>query len=286
MHTIKTCYLCGSDQYSIRPGSVRDKPELQVLECASCGLVYLSDFSHINDAFYEDSGMHQAPIDIHAWLANTHADDMRRFELLKTSLTNKEILDFGCGHAGFLIKAKEFASSATGIELESRLSEWFLENDINVYKKIDQLKDKSFDIITAFHVVEHLPNPAEIIMALSEKLKENGKIIIEVPNANDALLTLYENQAFSNFTYWSCHLYLFNGATLEALARKANLNLDYIKYVQRYPLSNHLHWLAKNTPGGHQVWSFIDNNDLSKAYESTLASLGKTDTLICQLTRK
>ena len=101
-----------------------------------------------------------------------------------------------------------------------------------------------------------------------------------MPSSADALLTLYESAPFSEFTYWSCHLYLFNAANLRLLAKKAGLKLDHVSHIQRYPLSNHLHWLARGLPGGHQVWSFLDSDDLSRAYEARLASLGKTDTLM------
>ena len=77
-------------------------------------------------------------------------------------------------------------------------------------------------------------------------------MIIEVPNSSDALLTLYENEPFQNFTYWSQHLFLFNEKTMTELVKKAGLKLNWIKHVQRYPLSNNLYWLAKGEPGGHQ----------------------------------
>jgi len=54
----KKCYLCSGTKFKKRPGSVRDRPELKVFECDSCGLVFLSSFDHIGDRFYENSGMH------------------------------------------------------------------------------------------------------------------------------------------------------------------------------------------------------------------------------------
>jgi hypothetical protein len=108
--------------------------------------------------------------------------------------------------------------------------------------------------------------------------------VIEVPSSADALLTLYENIPFSEFTYWTCHLYLFNASNLPLLAKSSGLSVEYVKHIQRYPLSNHLYWLAKGKPGGHQIWSFLDSEDLFRAYETQLAAIGKTDTLIVGLT--
>lgn len=133
--------------------------------------------------------------------------------------------------------------------------------------------------------MEHLPEPHAALSKLAALLKPNGRLIIEVPNANDALLTLYDCDAFQRFSYWSQHLFLFNASTLEMLARKAGLRILTLKHFQRYPLSNHLHWLSQGKPGGHQHWAFLDSPEMSSAYASTLAALGKTDSLIAHMER-
>ena len=105
-------------------------------------------------------------------------------------------------------------------------------------------------------------------------------MIIEVPNSDDALLTLYENNNFQKFTYWSQHLFLFNSKTIAEMIKQAGLKLNWIKHVQRYPLSNHLYWLANGKPSGHKEWSFLNNSRLDQEYEHQLAAIGKTDTII------
>lgn len=142
-----------------------------------------------------------------------------------------------------------------------------------------------YDLITAFHVIEHLPDPRAMLTSLARFLTPNGQMIIEVPSSDDALLTLYDCDAFQRFTYWSQHLFLSNSATLEVLARQAGLRVVAVKHYQRYPLSNHLHWLSRMEPGGHQRWAFLDTPELTSAYASALAALGKTDTLIAHLER-
>ena len=64
------------------------------------------------------------------------------------------------------------------------------------------------------------------------------------------------------------------------LIKQADLKLNWIKHVQRYPLSNHLYWLAKGKSNGHQKWNFLDNSKLNAEYENQLALIGKTDTII------
>ena len=137
-----------------------------------------------------------------------------------------------------------------------------------------------YDLITAFHVIEHLAEPRAMLTSLAGSLAPNGWLIIEVPSAHDILLALYDCDAFQRFTYWSQHLFLFNPSTLKTLVRQAGLRMVALQHYQRYPISNHLHWLSSGKPGGHQRWSFIDTPELTHAYASTLAALGMTDTLI------
>ncbi len=285
---INKCYLCNSRNKFRRPGSVRDNKKLKIFECFNCGLVYLSSKKHIKIDHYENSGMHNGKkLNIKIWLKENIKDDLRRYKFLKKIIISKKIIDFGCGAGGFLQLAQKITKEANGIELEQVLQESFIKRDLKVFKNYNHaLKSKKkWDIITAFHVVEHLSDPVKTLLELSKLINKDGKIFIEVPNSEDALLTLYKNKAFQNFTYWSQHLFLFNENNLKELAKKAKLKVEWVKFVQRYSLSNHLYWLSKGKPGGHKVWRFLENVSLNKKYESQLASLGKTDTIIMCLKR-
>lgn len=79
--------MCDSEEMVQRKGTVRDRPGLDILECAACGLVALGSHEHIHEQFYEKSGMHgEEPIPIEAWLKETEWDDQRRFEMLEATL--------------------------------------------------------------------------------------------------------------------------------------------------------------------------------------------------------
>ncbi len=153
------------------------------------------------------------------------------------------------------------------------------------YTSLDQAvkRNKKWNVITSFHVIEHLTEPQKILSELANLLADSGEMIIEVPSANDALLTLYDCAPFQKFTYWSQHLFMYNENTLLMLAKQSGLKVKWIKHIQRYPLSNHLHWLSQSKPGGHQQWHFLDDEVLNAAYASKLASLGLTDTIIMGL---
>ena len=203
------CYLCGGSDIRLHQGIVRDRKDLKVLKCGVCGLIFLSSFSHIRMGFYEDSCMFAEQVDPEEMLKATATDDERRHRFLTSSLPDSDVLDFGCGTGGFLIRAKTVSKSVCGIEPDKGLAEHLARNNIRVTTGIPELENsnKAFDLITLFHVLEHLPNPVTVLGQLAGLLKDAGQMIIEVPNADDALLSLYGSQAFSEFTYWSCHLY-------------------------------------------------------------------------------
>lgn len=280
------CKLCGNGNYKERTGSVRDNKDLKIYECCNCGLVFLSSISNLEQNFYEESSMVDGNLDIEKRRNEARTDDERRFSFLKNRIINKKLLDFGSGTGGFLKLVKPICDSVIGVELEKAVMPYYIADEIAITNSLSNVTDK-FDYITAFHVIEHIKEPVDVLEEMSELLMQDGQIIVEVPNANDALLTIYKNSEFQNHTYWSCHLYLYTQHTLAMLAKKAGLKVEFIKHIQRYPLSNHLYWLSRNKPGGHAEWgNFIDSIELNNAYESQLAKLGATDTLIASFKRK
>jgi SAM-dependent methyltransferase len=269
------CYLCSSVEFSDREGRVRDAPRMRILECRRCGLVMLDSQAHIAPGHYEGSGMHgDEPPSVDAWLRDSALDDQRRFESLKQFLVNRKVLDFGCGAAGFLDRARSVASEVVGIDPEVRVRE-FWRDRLRLFADIEEVHEE-FDLITAFHVIEHLQDPRTSVAKLASLLNRGGRLAIEVPSSEDVLLTLYANGAFS---YWSQHLFLFNPETLNRLLLQARVKVVSIQQYQRYPLSNHLYWLSRGEPGGHKNWSFLDTPTLSAAYAASLAAIGKCDTL-------
>ncbi|UVI29883.1 class I SAM-dependent methyltransferase [Paenibacillus spongiae] len=270
--------MCGTASGKLRHQGVRDNTLIDVLECSECGLVYLSSFDHISDDYYEQSMMLGGVVDLDQYRLRSLNDDTRRLTTIKEEAIDKTILDFGCGGGGFLSMIKPFVQCAAGVELDNTIRNSLRQEGLQVFASIDEIEGQ-YDYITLFHVLEHLPDPAAILGRLKNHLSPKGKIIIEVPSANDALLKLYGSDKFAKFTYWSCHLFLFTPETLTKTAINAGFKVKYVKQVQRYPLSNHLHWLAEQRPGGHQEWSFLNDVQLNQAYEKQLASIGMCDTL-------
>ena len=300
---IEECYLCKSSKIvavdtGIRDVNIMPSTDFKVLKCEDCELVFLSHHEHIVDGeFYENSKMlksnrflnKQMITDIEkfdSWKKNANFDDERRRNTLINTIANKNVLDYGCGAGGFLEKVHNFCNIAVGIEpdmsLVSYLENNFDEKNIQIYSNLNEVSNK-FDFITCFHVMEHVKDPVNELSKLRHILNKDGKIIIEVPNINDALIDLYKIKDFKDWYFWTCHLYYFSEKTLKNIGEKAGYKVDYVKQVQRFPLSNHLHWLQKNKPNGHKVYDFLNSDRLNKAYSDELASIGMCDTLVMRL---
>jgi 2-polyprenyl-3-methyl-5-hydroxy-6-metoxy-1,4-benzoquinol methylase len=207
-------------------------------------------------------------------------DDYRRADQFEKNLKNKDILDFGCGRGGFLRNVKNY-KSLSGVELRKECINYIKNNikKINISDNINSF-DRKFDIITMFHVLEHIPYQIDTLKVLKSKLKNKGKIIIEVPHAEDFLILQEELKEFKNFTFWSEHLILHTYKSLKSILLKSGFKNINIQYYQRYNFSNHLGWFLKRKPGGHNFYKEIVSDRLNSSYCENLKKLGQTDTLI------
>ena len=137
-----------------------------------------------------------------------------------------------------------------------------------------------------FHVLEHIPYQIDTLKVLKSKLKNKGKIIIEVPHAEDFLILQEELKEFKNFTFWSEHLILHTYKSLKTVLSKAGFKNIKIEYYQRYNFSNHLGWFLRKKPGGHFFFKGLFNKQLNQSYRENLKNIKQTDTLIAIATAK
>ena len=285
------CYLCGSIKYHQKKGRVRDNPNIKILECDECGLVFL-ERQITNNLYYAEGNMRKTfDTFVRSQLgrASKLPDTKRRINYIKQimELSNANLLDFGSGYGDFLIAAKaNNANYVAGIEIESQVKPIYKNHQIDLFESIDEIRNHTYDIISIFHCIAHIHDCITLLKSLAHKLKDNGKILIETPNANDALLSIFDCESFANFTYQECMLYYFNPYTLKKIGEQAGFNVEFVKGVQRYPLSNTLYWLSKGKPAGQQYYWHLDDTLLQANYESKLAQLGATDTLLMQLRKK
>lgn len=279
MLKLNQCFLCGGHEAEKIHHGVRGGAEIDVLKCKECGLVRLSDTVGDLDAFYASSGMRaDESQDLEKIRLASRVDDERRFRYTERMIEGKRVIDFGCGDGGYLIRASQVAASVAGVELEHAMRKALNAEGMCCFSSIQEAGQA--DVITLFHVLEHLEDPLSYLKEFRNYLSPDGLMIIEVPNADDALLSLYDCKAFADFTYWICHIYLYTLSTLHLLFDKAQYEVVFMRQIQRYPLANHLFWLSQGAPGGHYKWSFLEDIESDTAYGNTLMRLGLADTII------
>jgi 2-polyprenyl-3-methyl-5-hydroxy-6-metoxy-1,4-benzoquinol methylase len=93
------------------------------------------------------------------------------------------ILDFGCGTGEFLNTMQQAGWNVTGVEPspDARLKAEEI-NSIKIHPSLDELTNEKFDVITAWHVLEHVPDLTQTVQKLKSHLKKNGTLFIAVPN--------------------------------------------------------------------------------------------------------
>ncbi len=280
----KRCYLCGGKKFVLKNKKTRDNRKVSILQCFRCSLTLLDSFEHLKKISYERGDMHEAVArnqrEYRQLLRGLRKDDLRRFNQWKKIIKNKSLLDFGCGAGGFLKLAKKITKKAEGVELDNIAR--FYNKEIEVKKNINDFKEK-FDVITLFHVLEHLPDPIGFLKNLKKYLKTRGLVIVEAPNDDDALISYYQSQAFKDFTYWSLHLYSYNKKTLNMICRRAVFKSVKIGFFQRYSLANHVGWLKDGKPGGHNIYWELNDEKLNELYQKQLEKINGCDTLIAVL---
>ena len=133
--------------------------------------------------------------------------------------------------------------------------------------------------MTLFHVIEHFYEATAELRRILELLRPGGLLVIETPNSMDALLSKYKSKEFSKFTYWSHHPMLHSHESLACLVEKCGFEVIENSGIQRYDLNNHLFWLTKGIPGGHQEKaSFLPQNIL-ELYSDHLINSEISDTI-------
>jgi 2-polyprenyl-3-methyl-5-hydroxy-6-metoxy-1,4-benzoquinol methylase len=279
-----SCLLCDKDhgKYSILHEKLRYDHLGKIYKCEICGLVFLSPrLSEFEQKKYyrEQYRDEYEEISVEQRFSGDMNEAKRRLQGVKELLSSdNNILEIGSGSGAFLELSSVYFNHVSGVELDIRAQSFLKDKGLNIYPDLDKIKGKKFDVILMFHVLEHLLEPVEFIKKISNHLNDAGKLIIEVPNVEDALLKFYNIDAFKDFYFCSAHLSYFSLETLKSCLKKANF-IGEVSFVQRYDLNNHLHWLESKISGGFPENRKIFSEETLKAYEADLRSKGLSDTL-------
>lgn len=142
------------------------------------------------------------------------------------SPTKGKILDIGTGTGDFLAIAKSNGWETIGFEPSEKAKAIATQKGVSFVSDTSELPDNSIQVITMWHVLEHVPNPSAQIKELKRLLKPNGTIIIAVPNFNS-----YDAKIYGDF--WAAfdvprHLWHYSKTSIKLLFEKENLELKKI----------------------------------------------------------
>jgi SAM-dependent methyltransferase len=146
--------------------------------------------------------------------------DARVMNLRRQSTAH--LLEIGFGNANILDRLQSYGWLVEGVEADPVAVENARKKGLNVRlgDLIDQhYPDESFDAIVSSHVIEHVPDPLELLIECHRILRPEGRLVFYTPNANSWGHSLYKE-------HWRGlepprHLYLFTTSSLTALACKA-----------------------------------------------------------------
>lgn len=136
------------------------------------------------------------------------------------------LLDIGAGTGDFLLTAKQNGWNTIGVEPSEKAKEIAIGKGIQFSDSTEELESNSFDIITMWHVLEHVPNLELQIKELKRLVKPNGTIIIAVPNFKS-----YDANYYGKF--WAAydvpiHFWHFSKTAIKLLFDKEDIKLEKV----------------------------------------------------------
>ena len=246
------CYVCGKPTNEIRREIREGMATLH--QCPECGLVHLEPEQgdlkdYYANAYRKEYGPDLSkPVD-YDQIFNTYVKYQgQRVKVLEEYLgKDKTLLDVGCSTGHFISNIKGKVREAIGIDWDEGAADYAHDKKgILAYYRMESIHDK-FDIVYSSMTLEHTEDPLEFLNQISTKLKPDGTIYIEVPNLNDALLSVYQNEAYKRFYFRKAHLWYFTPYAFLQLMAHAGF-VGELVFMQDYNIGNHNHWVNRNEP--------------------------------------
>ncbi|MHC1706762.1 MAG: class I SAM-dependent methyltransferase [Bacteroidales bacterium] len=215
------------------------KEHFTIVKCKVCGFKFtqprplsqnLSQY-YQSEEYISHSNKNEG---LFAWLYQKirHYTLARKYKLIEKHHSKGKLLDIGCGTGEFLMTGKHRGWNVEGIEPNQGARVHARENyglTVHELDNLSSLKSNHYDVITLWHVLEHVSNLKETLNTLNRILKDDGLLIIAVPNSDSKDAVIYGK-------FWAAydvprHLYHFTPVTLKKL-----LNRHHIKVLHSSPM--------------------------------------------------
>jgi 2-polyprenyl-3-methyl-5-hydroxy-6-metoxy-1,4-benzoquinol methylase len=210
----------------------------QLVRCQDCRLVFTSPRyteSYLErlyaKRFYERASGYFAmqmskPSDDDYDLANS----LRQICRLGREGRRLRSLDVGCG-GGRMVQAFQGSGwEGVGIDLSSKAVEAGIKGGLDLRVAcVDDPRLGRFDLITAFHILEHVHSPRKFLNGCAERLQGNGHLLIEVPNYGSYRASRMGK--YWPYLYPDGHLYQFTMDTLRGYFQEAKFEIIWLRKV-------------------------------------------------------
>jgi 2-polyprenyl-3-methyl-5-hydroxy-6-metoxy-1,4-benzoquinol methylase len=231
---VHSCPLCGRgvlSPYLTCVDHLVTQEKFPLAECASCGLIITTRQPADPTPYYESKEYlshqpHQTSLFARMYRAIRKVNLRRKVRLVQQHTQGIKLLDYGCGTGEFLYAAAQSGFDVMGVEPAPHardLARSLTRKDIG--PSISTLPaDDRYDIITLWHVLEHVPDFMRILQELKGKLRAGGVILLALPNPASSEVSDY--QAFWAGFDVPRHLWHFKPRTVEQLLQVAGLRLQ------------------------------------------------------------
>jgi 2-polyprenyl-3-methyl-5-hydroxy-6-metoxy-1,4-benzoquinol methylase len=239
METLERCPICDSSKFETfivcRDHTVSSQ-NFAVVRCAACGFKFTNPRPSEGEiGRYYQSDEYISHSDTSKGIVNRMYQSVRNRTLKKklalvNSLSAKgSILDIGCGTGYFLDTCKKDGWNTMGIEPDPKARKHGVEAfglDVQEESALPSLPSHSFEVITMWHVLEHVHRLNERVEELKRLLKPGGAIIVAVPNCSSLDAKVYGPE----WAAWDVprHLYHFTPADIEKLFSKHGLKVKQV----------------------------------------------------------
>jgi ubiquinone/menaquinone biosynthesis C-methylase UbiE len=214
------------------------KNKFTIVQCAACGFHFTNPRpEEAESGKYYQSEDYISHSDTRKGLINNLYHYARKFTLKKklklvTSVSKKQqgnLLDLGCGTGAFLNICKESGWKVQGIEPSAEAREVAKKsyglnlNDVNTWEKFP---DNSLDVVTAWHVLEHIYKLEDEVKQVKRTLSSGGTFVVALPNCSSADAEFYGK-------YWAAydvprHIWHFAPADVKRFFEKQGFTLQSV----------------------------------------------------------
>lgn len=159
----------------------------------------------------------------------------------------RSFLDVGCGDARYLKLMQRWGvppEHVHGLEIDASVVEELRGQGLNVVcgradaeAGLAHIVDGSLDLITMFHVIEHLDNPGAVIENLARKLAPGGLLVVETPNFDSLDARIFGDRYWGGY-HFPRHWHIFQPRTLAKLGEDRGLRVRAVNYQP-----GHAFWL-------------------------------------------